>query len=159
MINTIKERGEITLDYKRYREKFVESFSLIFAAKSMCDVSRFAKGETRLLANLHCNGGKMQAKKLASMAGITTARVTAILNVEEEKGYIRREAIAGDRRKVNVILTEAGEIEFQKRHREIERRLTEYFDFLGEADTENLLRIMDRTKEFFEGKRKEEEEK
>ena len=101
----------------------------------------------------------MQAKKLASMAGITTARVTAILNVEEEKGYIRREAIAGDRRKVNVILTEAGEIEFQKRHREIERRLTEYFDFLGEADTENLLRIMDRTKEFFEGKRKEEEEK
>lgn len=79
--------------------------------------------------------------------------------MEEDKGYIRREAIAGDRRKVNVILTEAGEKEFQKRHQEIENQLTEYFEFLGEADTENLLRIMDRTKEFFEEKRKGEEGK
>jgi len=147
------------LDYKKYREKFMESSSMILAARGMCDVGRFAKGEARLLANLHCNGGEMQAKKLASMAGITTARVTAILNMEEDKGYIRREAIAGDRRKVNVILTEAGKKEFQKRHREIENRLTEYFEFLGEADTENLLRIMDRTKEFIEEKRKEEKGK
>lgn len=143
------------MDYRKYAEQFTESISAIHATRSLDSISRNLKGETKLLANLYCNNGKMQAKELAHMAGISTARVTAILNVEEEKGYIKREMVAGDRRKVNVTLTELGRKECQKRHRELLTLLTSYFEFLGEADSEQLLRIMERTKEFMEIKGKE----
>lgn len=136
------------MDDKKYVERFMESFSAILAMKTLDDMSNFSKGECKLLANLHFNGGSRQAKELAEMAGISTARVTAILNVEEEKGYIRREPIAGDRRKVNVIITEAGELEFQRLYQEMQNRLAKYFEFLGKEDAEKLLWILERTKEF-----------
>lgn len=136
------------MDNKEYVERFIESFSAILAMKTLDNMSNFSKGECRLLANLHFNGGSRQAKELAELAGISTARVTAILNVEEEKGYIRREPVAGDRRKVNVIITEAGELEFQKLYQETRDRIARYFEFLGKEDAEKLLWIMERTKEF-----------
>ena len=136
------------MDDKKYVERFMESFSAILAMKTLDDMSNFSKGECKLLANLHFNGGSRQAKNLAEMAGISTARVTAILNAEEEKGYIRREPVAGDRRKVNVIITEAGELEFQRLYQEMQNRVTQYFEFLGEEDAEKLLWILERTKEF-----------
>lgn len=136
------------MDYQKQAEQFMEIFSDILAMKTLDNMSNFSKGECKLLANLHFNGGSRQAKELAEMSGISTARVTAILNAEEEKGYIRREPIAGDRRKVNVIITEAGELEFQKLYQERRNRIAKYFEFLGEEDTGNLLQILERTKEF-----------
>ena len=136
------------MDSKKYVGQFIKSFSDILAMKTLDNMSNFSKGECKLLANLHFNGGSRQAKELAELAGISTARVTAILNVEEEKGYIRREPIAGDRRKVNVIITEAGELEFQRLYQEMQDRIARYFDFLGEEDVEKLLWIMERTKKF-----------
>ena len=136
------------MDYNKYVDQFMESFSDIFAMKPICDISNFSKGECKLLANLHYNGGSRQAKELAEMAGISNARVTAILNVEEEKGYIRREPIAGDRRKVNVIITEAGESEFQRLYQEMRNRIAKYFEYLGEEDVRKLLWILERTNEF-----------
>jgi DNA-binding MarR family transcriptional regulator len=113
-------------------------------------MTELSKGESMLLSNLHFNGGQMQAKELADIAGISTARVSALLNAEEEKGYIRRDTIQGDRRKVNVILTQAGEKEFRKRDSELKSRISAYFEFLGEADSKALLRIMEHTREFME---------
>ena len=136
------------MNNKKYVEQFIEFFSDILAMKTLDNMSNFSKGECKLLANLHFSGGSRQAKELAELAGISTARVTAILNVEEEKGYIRREPIAGDRRKVNVIITEAGELEFQRLYQEMQNRIARYFEFLGEEDAEKLLWIMERTKEF-----------
>lgn len=136
------------MDYTGYTEKLMESVLRIQASRSLDDISRFSRGETRLLATLHYKGGIMQAKELARIAGISAARVTAILNAEEEKGYIRREGIAGDRRKIKVILTEAGEREYRKRYQTLQDMITSYFEFLGEADAEHLLRIIDRTYEF-----------
>ena len=133
----------------------MEISASIHSTRSFDHISRSSKGEMMLLKNLHLNGGSMQAKELAQIAGISTARVSAILNVEEEKGFIRRDAIAGDRRKVNVILTKSGELEVQKQNKEIENHLTEYFEFLGETETKNFVEIMEHTKQFMEAKRKE----
>lgn len=146
------------MDYKQYTKKFMESIMDIQASRGLDSIGRFSKGETRLLATLYLNDGRMQAKELARIAGISTARVTAILNVEEEKSYIRREAINGDRRKINVILTETGASEYQKRCQKIQNWMTFYFEFLGEEDTNHLLHIMDRTKEFMKIRRKENRE-
>ena len=143
------------MDYEKCAEQFMESVLDIQATRSLDGISRFSKGETRLLTTLHYSGGSMQAKELAGMAGISTARVTAILNAEEEKGYIRREAIDGDRRKINVILTQAGEMEYQNRRQRLHDLITSFLVFLGEADTGHLLHVMNRTKEFVETKRKE----
>lgn len=143
------------MDYRKCAEQFMQSVLDIQATRSLDGIGRFSKGEIRLLATLHYSGGGVQAKELARMAGISTARVTAILNAEEEKGYIRREAIDGDRRKISVILTDKGEQEYQNRRQELQDRITSYFAYLGEADTEHLLHIISRTKEFVETKRKE----
>ena len=146
------------MDYKQYTKKFMDSIMDIQASRVLDSIGRFSKGETRLLAALYFNGGRMQAKELAHIAGISTARVTAILNVEEEKNYIRREAIDGDRRKINVILTETGALEYQNRCQKIQNRMVSYFEFLGEEDTNHLFHIMDRTKEFMQARRKENQE-
>ena len=143
------------MDYRQCAEKFMEFVSNIHGTRNLDSLSRFSRGEAKFLENLHDHGGKMQAKELAHKVGISTARVTAILNMEEEKGYIRREAIAGDRRKINIILTESGEKEYQRRHQEVQDRFAAYFEFLGEDDTEHFFCIMNRTKEFMEARRKE----
>jgi DNA-binding MarR family transcriptional regulator len=147
------------MDYREYTRQFIELTAKIQASRSLDDLNRHSKGETRLLANLFFNGGGMQAKDLAKLAGVSTARVTALMKLVEKKGYIKKEPIEGDRRKVKVILTGEGEEECRRRYQYMQDQVTEYFAYLGEEDSEHFLQIIRRSMEYLETKRKEEQSK
>ena len=58
-----------------------------------------------------------------------------------------------------MLLTETGEFEYQKRYQELQDMIASYFEFLGETDTEHLIRIINLTNEFMKtrGKGNQEE--
>ena len=70
----------------------------------------------------------------------TAARVAAFLKAVEKKGYIERKNYEGDRRKINIVLTDIGWNKVNEKRQEMLKRTAWYLEQLGEKDTEELLR-------------------
>lgn len=96
--------------------------------------------------------GRIAAGDLAGQAGLTTGSVTAVVDRLEKKGYLRRVADPGDRRRVLIELTELAE-----------RRAMEIWGPLGErgmaqvssfsvADLEAVLRFLRISREINEAR-------
>ena len=112
-------------------------------------VNMFSKGEAFMLACVAKNGGIIMPGEIAKTVGVSTARVAAFLNSAENKGYIKRQNMESDRRKVKVVLTEKG---FEKVRNEQEKMLTKLSSLLkklGEEDAENLIRILKKIQDIF----------
>lgn len=78
---------------------------------------------------------------LCSALGVTTARITALLNQLEEEGLISRSAARDDRRKICVALTEDGLRLIEEHNRKHRRDIEHLIDLVGEADAEAYLRV------------------
>jgi len=61
-----------------------------------------------LLAALLRLGGTASPTELAAVEGLRSSNVAALLRGLEKDGLVRREADAGDRRRLHVVLTDAG---------------------------------------------------
>lgn len=72
-------------------------------------VSKAAAGECYLVCYLREHEGRASPGKLAAASGRSTARIAAALNSLEAKGLVTRQTCGEDRRKVQVLLTPAGE--------------------------------------------------
>ena len=98
-------------------------------------------GEYFVLTYLLSHDGKAYPKELSREMAVSSARIAALLNQTEKKGWTARTADPENSRQTVVNLTEEG-------HRAIIEKQTETFDMtvdilkaLGERDTEELLRI------------------
>lgn len=132
-----------------YEEKAKEIMELIPTVQHMHTrkfMDALSKGEDFMLACVAKNGGMIMPGEIAKTVGVSTARVAAVLNAAENKGYIRRENVEGDRRKTQVILTDAGFSKVQSEHRKSLERMVLFLEKLGEEDTDHLIRIMDKMK-------------
>ena len=117
-----KSKGAIYIlmdDKKKYYEE---------KAKELLNFNMMAK-QSKMSDNLH----KM-------------ARVAAFLKAVEKKGYIQRISLEGDRRKVNILLTDIGWDAVKGRRERMLKGVVAYLERLGEEDTENLLRILEKTR-------------
>lgn len=136
-----------------YFEKKAEEMMKLVPRIGHCaknnNVSKFSKGEMHLMGILCYHEKSTTAAELSKMMNVSTARVTNIVNLLEQKGMVSRKSMENDRRKVNLELTEKGrafvlaEVEKAKAH------MQEYLEMLGEEDTEHLLRIMEKTHVYF----------
>ncbi|NHI15713.1 MarR family winged helix-turn-helix transcriptional regulator [Microbacterium excoecariae] len=70
-------------------------------------VSTMSDGQFAVLVALHLHGPHTLTA-LAERDGITAPSMTRTVNGLEELGYVARSADAGDRRKVQIAITEAG---------------------------------------------------
>lgn len=61
-----------------------------------------------LLAALLRLGGTASPTELATVEGLRSSNVAALLRELEKEGMVRREADAGDRRRLHVVITDAG---------------------------------------------------
>jgi len=61
-----------------------------------------------LLGALLRLGGTASPTELAAVEGLRSSNVAALLRGLEKEGMVRREADAGDRRRLHVVITEAG---------------------------------------------------
>lgn len=133
-----------------YEEKAKEMMKLIPAVRhprTEKHMDALSRGESFMLECVARNGGILMPGEIARSVGVSTARVAAFLNAAENKGYIRRQNVEGDRRKINVVLTDAGYEKVRGEHRKMLERMMLFLEKLGEEDTENLIRIMKKTQE------------
>ena len=121
---------------KYYEEKAKEllNFNMMAKQSKMSDnLHKMARGEAIMLECLAHSDNGLMPNEIAKSAHVSTARVAAFLKAVEKKGYIQRISLEGDRRKVNIVLTDIGWDAVKDKR-------------LGEEDTENLLRILEKTR-------------
>ena len=92
---------------------------------------------------------------VAHLAGTTPSALSQMLKSLERKGYVVRERLGGDARGIALGLTDAGAALAREGERLRDAYLKELFAYLGEDDVRDLVRVIRRMAEFFEGKQAE----
>lgn len=106
----------------------------------------FVRGESATLGYLSQTDAETTPGDLAREFGVSTARIASLLNGLERKGYVIREHSGEDRRKVIVIITDAGREVLRRKHDAGLNRLALLLEELGEHDARELVRISERVR-------------
>ncbi|GLX69356.1 MarR family winged helix-turn-helix transcriptional regulator [Paenibacillus glycanilyticus] len=92
----------------------------------------------------------VKVSDLSKFLRVTSPTVTQMLNRLEEMGLIARKEDPKDRRAVRVSLTEEGELTAKKALQGFMDRMNGLADYLGDEDTEQLIRLLKKTTSYFE---------
>lgn len=125
-------------------DSIVDTFSLINRAGAFQSLQKKLKGENILLAHLCETGGKSTPGALAQFLDVTAARVTAIIHALEHKDLVVRLSNGTDKRKVIVQITEKGKTVVEGIRTEALRHSEILMEKIGESDTHEFLRIMNK---------------
>ena len=87
-------------------------------------------------------GGAVTPSQIGSAMNVSSARVAAALNALEKKSLITREIDRADRRKILVLLTDAGKAAADERARLFMQKTVETLRLLGERDASDFVRII-----------------
>ena len=135
-----------------YNEKAIELLGIMNSIRPPHDkmhLNKISRGECNILRLLCDNGGKMMSGDIAKNACVSTARVANMIKVAEDKGLVIRQGVDDDKRRTLVVLTDLGRKTGEKLYLEAVDNFSKYLEYIGEEDTEILLRIMNKTKGFF----------
>lgn len=104
-----------------------------------------------VMLQLHLNADTqaLTVTELSNLLHITPAGVTHLLNPLEELGCIERLPDPNDRRVVLIALTEKGQDIAAHLIAEVQARLSGLVDYLGEEDSQTLIRLMSKMIAFF----------
>lgn len=135
------------MNYEEQAKAIVDIIPTIKGLHNHESLIKITKGEFNALIFLNNNGGAMMPKQLASATEVSSARMTAIIRGIEEKGFVKREDVEGDRRKVNIVLTEKGKNLIDDIYNKSVKHMANYLEKLGEEDAEHLVKILKKTKD------------
>lgn len=107
-------------------------------------IQKLSQGEMALFAYLVYQNDQPTPTELSQYFRLTTARVANTLNSLERKGCIERVHDSVDRRKVFVHATDHGIQTFREIEKDAIDDFITLFEYLGEEDSLELLRIMDK---------------
>lgn len=111
------------------------------------------KGEDGALLCLREGGRPMLSGELVDRLGLTTGRVANILRQLEQKGLVRRAQDCDDRRRVHVALTDDGQARADERYAALVNAHCDLMDGLGEADSREAARLLERSLAHFQKKK------
>ncbi|MCD7744436.1 MAG: MarR family transcriptional regulator [Lachnospiraceae bacterium] len=100
-----------------------------------------ASGRGGVLHYLYAHNGTASPGELCSHLGVTTPRVTVVLNELEKEQLITRETAAYDHRRIFVHLTAEGNEHVEQWQARKRERILELVAHLSEDDAQALLRI------------------
>ena len=104
----------------------------------------------RMLDILSNIDGEAYPTDLCHLMGVSTPRITIILNMMEKEGLIERSASTKDRRRIIVSLTEKGWEKVLNRDQKNYYYFEKVYEKLGQKDTEALLRSLQVMEEIYE---------
>lgn len=104
-------------------------------------MNEFARGEIYVLDLLLNSSGPIYPKDLSKKMEVSTARIAAILNQMEAKGWVQRTPDPGSTKQTLVILTEDGRAHIQEKREDILLAIERMLDRIGDEDAAELLRI------------------
>lgn len=131
------------MDYEVAANKLLV-YSRALAKGSLSTAYGLSMGEAPVLDLLSRMPDGMSPSYLASRLGYARSRMTRILDSLSAKGYVRREADSHDRRRVTAFATEKGRKFSREQRAEGVNDLAARLTTLGEHDTKELLRVLEK---------------
>lgn len=104
-------------------------------------MGNFARGELFVLNYLAAHGGRSYPKDLSKSMDVSSARVAAILNQMEKKGWINRSDDTIDSRQTVITLTNDGQRQIYVQKEQIIDAVAQMLESIGPEDANTLLRI------------------
>lgn len=104
----------------------------------------------RMLDILSNIKGEAYPTDLCHLMGVSTPRITIILNMMEKEGLITRAPSTVDRRRIIVSLTEKGKERVRERDKKTYFYFEKIYEKLGQEDAEALLRSLKAMEEIYE---------
>ena len=92
--------------------------------------------------------GMLRMNQIRDHFNVSPAAISQGIRSFEEKGWVERVTLENDRRSVYIRMTDKGERLMKEKEEEFIERMMDYFSFLGEEDSNNLVRIVEKTVEY-----------
>lgn len=145
--NHIKVRN-IMNTYPILQQQMITALQTLYDTEAVVPLMEFCQGEMRVLFYLLSHTGeKVYPSQLSEALVVTRQRITTVLSAMRKKGLIQMEVEERDRRKFSVTLTEAGKAAALKKQQGAYAYLGSLMENLGEQDSRELVRLMQRCAE------------
>ena len=119
----------------------------LFQMEPMARLIERIQGEGRVLFYLKEHPEQANPSQISQYLSLSKPRVTSILNALRKKEFVELQADPADRRRVNVVLTQAGIDYIALKVSHTEAMLDEYIGGMGRESTEELISLLIRTNE------------
>ncbi|VEU80987.1 MarR family winged helix-turn-helix transcriptional regulator [Haploplasma axanthum] len=129
------------MKYDDLAKDFIDEMHNLGQMKANRKINSTFAGERFIMQLLTMKKEDITPGDISNEMNISTARVAAILNSLESKGYIRREVNQVDRRKIIVKLTDKGEKYAKKIINTIVSDVAGLLSKLGQEDATELIRL------------------
>ncbi len=106
------------------------------------------RGEPMVMRYIDTHDGRAIPNEMSKELGISTARITKVLDSLEKKEFVIRNVDPSDRRRQVISITEKGRKFNRARNKEIVDECIHLMNYLGEEDSKELIRIMGRLTEY-----------
>ena len=134
----------LNLDYSTATTQLLTTVHDIFDTPVMRAFHTTMRGEACLLIYLWMRHQPVQPGELREFMSVSSARIAALLNALEKKGYLIRTPASDDRRKILVSLTDAGVALANTFTDDVKNSTADMLAQLGAQDTTEFLRILNR---------------
>lgn len=135
------------------KSKLIKSLEQIYYMEAFSQLVDFLQGELYLLSFLASNKDKEYGpSELSQILNISRPRITTTISTLKEKKFVKTELDKEDRRRLKVRPTKKGEEFIYKKQRKVEDNFDLFIDGIGEKDTLELIRIINRAAEIMKNK-------
>lgn len=111
------------------------------------------------ILNNKVKDNKLHLNKLREIMDLAPSTITPIITSLEEKGYVLRNIDKEDRRNIYISLTKKGEEYTLNMLKGLLDNLNEYIKFMGIEDTNEFIRLINKTNEYTKSRSKKIERK
>ncbi len=132
------------MNYSLTAERVIEKIAVLARTHPHKEMEGLLEGEMFIMNYLTFKAETASPGELSSALGTSTARIAAILNSLERKGWITREIDKNDRRRILVARTETGKQFIICKTTMIKKMAEKVLEELGEHDAKEAMRILDR---------------
>ena len=132
------------MDQYETAAELIDSFHMLSRAFASRRNVEFAKGERFVLGYLYKKSGVVLPGEISAAMHVSTARIAALLNTLESRGLLVRMTDKHDRRRVDVLLTEAGRCYVESSQQQVLKSMAGLVEELGKEDAQEYLRITER---------------
>ena len=121
---------------------------------SLADMDYLTHNQKLVLYLLHENSvnGSVLLTEIREKLKLAPSTVTPIITSLENEGYIKRNIDKNDRRNIYIEITSKGKEYTNMVHSQVTKNINEFIEFMGDKDTNDLIRLMNKTINYFENK-------
>ena len=134
------------MDKREVRDGLIRELWRMTKMDIIGHLQEFVEGETAALWYLNtCGVERVTPSQISDNLQASRARAANILRALRGKGYVEMEIASDDRRKMDVMLTEAGRRALKEKYDFLLKYFDLYVEVLGEEDILDLTRLLKKT--------------